>query len=497
MLQTSRNDKYLLGFTVTVFLISCSLSYTWSANVFGSLAQHEYTYYGYVPAKMWQYNLIDYNDLNSGWTFEEGSASSAGLVIVVGIKDGTYVKVYSLDNGSLVSEAIIDSLEKHYTVFRNGSFFKVVTNQLACVLLLDYGSVPFGNESNMPTPKTFFQSTSGTYAGKEFVLIATAGDFISAQYTIFALEDAEVTVTREDGQKWEYTLKVNSWKTLMLLPPLAAFKIESTGNVMIQSGSLPDGWGEPQTFFVPSVEGGFVGKTFYSWSTTSWDATESYGYRVSTAEDTTVTVWNLETKEKILTANVKANSGLGFKPKAPAIVVQSSKPITLAYLHNGSLVNINGNGIYGAYGSGVSYFGVRSNEETSIYLPVDSFVEAYIFANEESEITVDSEVYTIDADTYHLLTQPGTHLIHSNKNVVVEVLNWPSTPEYQGLMFDGVQIPSIQTVDTVSNVKVTPLEGEFPIVYVLIGAAAMATIIMAFLFVRSNGKNRPVFARLI
>ncbi len=489
MLQARRNGLNLLGVTAAVFLVFCSLSFAWCANVFRSSAQQEYTYYGYVPAKMWKYILTDDNDLYSGWRFDADSVSSAGLVVVVGIKDGTHVAVYSLENGSLVSEATIDSMEKHYTVFRNGSFFKVVTDQLACVLLLDYGSIPFGNESNMPTPKTFYQSTSGTYAGKKYILIATAGDFINAQYTIFALEDAEVTVTREDSQKWEYTLKANSWKTLMLLPPLAAFKIESTGNIMIQSGSLPDAWGEPQTFFVPSVEGGFVGKTFYSWSTTSWDATESYGFRVSVAEDTTVTVWNLETKEKILTANVKANSGLGFKPKAPAIVVQSDRPITLAYLHNGSLVNINGRGVYSAYGSGVSYFGIKPNEETSIYLPIDSFVEAYIFANEETEIIVDSEVYTIRADSYHLITQPGTHLIHSDKNVVVEVLNWPSTPEYQGLQYDGVQIPSIQTVDTVSNAEFTPLEGGFPIMYVLIGATAIAATIMAFLFAKNRSKK--------
>ncbi|MEM2129432.1 MAG: hypothetical protein QXZ70_02415 [Candidatus Bathyarchaeia archaeon] len=489
MLQIRQNVKNLLEFTATVFLVFCFFSFVWYSNVSESLAQQEYTYYGYVPAKMWQYNLVDDNDLNSGWTFESGSASSAGLVVAVGMHDNTHVKVYSLDNGSLVSEAIINGLEKHYTVFRNGSFFKVVTDQLACVLLLDYGSVPFGNESNMPTPKTFYQSTSGTYADKEFILLATAGDFISAQYTIFALEDAEITVTREDGQKWEYTLKANSWKTLMLLPPLAAFKVESTGNIMIQSGSLPDAWGEPQTFFVPSVEGGFVGKTFYSWSTTSWDATESYGFRVSAAEDTTVTVWNLETKEIILKAEVKANSGLGFKPKAPAIVVQGDRPITLAYLHNGSLENINGRGMYSAYGSGVSYFGVKPSEETSIYLPVDSFVEAYIFSNEETEITLDSEVYTIGADSYHLLTQPGTHLIRSNKNVVVEVLNWPSTPEYQGLQYDGVQIPSIQTVSTVSNVKITPLEAGIPIMYILMGVATAAAAIIMFLFVKSRSKK--------
>ncbi|MBS7615425.1 hypothetical protein KEJ18_06840 [Candidatus Bathyarchaeota archaeon] len=467
---------------VVLFLVFSSFA------VFNVHAQQEYTYYGYVPAKMWRYNLTDQDDPNSGYYSMPTSVSSAGLVAVLAMHDNTYVEVYSLDNGSLVSEATIDSLEKHYTVFRNGSFFKVVTNQLACVYLLNYGSIPLSNATAAPFPDTFYQDVNGAYVGKEFYVLGLGNDY-SIGYAVIALEKSDVTVTREDGQEQHFSLDANAWKELLLYP-FKAFKIKSTGYIMVQSGRPVDIWGNARTFYVPSAYGGFVGTAFYSWATTSWDWTENYGFRVSSVEDASVTVWSLETKEKLLTANVPGGGGLGFKPLAPAIFVQSDKPVTLAYFHNGSIESSVGNeGIFGAYGSGVGYFGVRPGEETPFFLSIDSYVEAYIFASEDTEITVDGDVYSIDADSYYVITTPGSHVISSNKNVVVETLNWPNTPEYQGLIYNGVQIPAVQTVDITVNVSLTSL-GGFPILYVIIGAAVVVVgVAIGLVIIRGRGKK--------
>jgi hypothetical protein len=249
---------------------------------------------------------------------------------------------------------------------------------------------------------------------------------------------------------------------------------------------------DPRTFFVPSVEGAFVGKTFYTWSTTSWDSAESYGFQVSATQNAKVTVFDLETKEQILTADVQAGNGFGFQPKAPAIVVQSDQPITLEYVHNGSLEHPAGaTGFYSGYGSGVAYIGVKPNESTAIYLPVDSYDEAYIFACEnDTQVTIDGSYHTtIDADSYHLLNQPGTHVINSSKKVIIEMLNWPNIPPQQGLQYNGVQIPCIQTVNIVQNVTLTPLGGGFPIMYVVIGAVAAAIAIIAFLLLKGRGRK--------
>jgi aspartate 1-decarboxylase len=453
---------FFYSFIITFFPIS----------VFEVHAQEKYEYYGYVPAKIWQYNLTDANNVNSGWRLPTSTVASAALIVIIGIKNNTQVDVFNLDNGSLISEAIINSMQRCYAVFKNGTTFKVVTSELTNVLLLNYGSVPPSNATSGPVPVTFYQSTDGAYVGKEFIFMGSGLGY-NLDYLILALENAKVTVTRDDGDIQQFSIAANMWEE-PIWQPFRIYKVVSTGNIMIQSGRLPDAWGEPRTLCVPSVDGGFMGNTFYSWSQTSWDLTENYGFRVSAAQDTKITVWNLETQQKILTADIQAGSGFGFKPQAPAIVVKSDQPVTLEYIHNGSLENREGTGMYGAYGSGVAYIGVKPDEDTAFYLPVDSYVEAYIFASENTDITIDGNDWTIQANTYFSLSTPGTHIIKANKNVVIEVLNWPFEPEYQGLQYEGVQIPSIQTVDVVPDVSLTPLGESFPITYVIIGVAAAA-----------------------
>jgi len=488
-----KKETAMVMFLFSLAVLSLAFS---SFTVFNVHAQQEYIYYGYVPAKMWRYNLTDQNDPNSGYYSVPTSVSSASLVAVLAIRDNTHVAVYSLDNGSLVSEATIDSMEKHYTVFRNGSFFKVVTDQLACVYLLNYGSIPLSNATSGPLPDTFYQDVNGAYVGKEFYVLGLGTDYYIG-YAVLALEKSTVTVTREDGKEQRFSLDANTWKELLLYP-FKAFKIESTGYIMVQSGRPVDRWGNARTFYVPSVYGGFVGTAFYSWANSDWDWTESYGFRVSSVEDASIAVWSLETKEKIITANVPGGVGLGFKPQAPAIFVQSDKPVTLAYFHNGSILSSVGNeGIYGAYGSGVGYFGVKPGEETPFFLSIDSYVEAYIFASEDTEITVDGDVYSINTDSHYVITTPGSHVISSNKNVIVETLNWPNTPDFQGLIYNGVLIPAVQTVDVTVNVSLTPL-GGFPILYIIMGAAVVVVgVLVGLIIVRGHQKsnvNKNIFS---
>jgi hypothetical protein len=136
----------------------------------------------------------------------------------------------------------------------------------------------------------------------------------------------------------------------------------------------------------------------------------------------------------------------------------------------------------------VTFIGVRPDETTPIYLPVESYVEVYIFAHEDSEVTVDGISRSIPADSYFLLTQPGTHTIRSSKNVVVQVLHWPFEPETQGLLFNGVLIPAVQTVGVVADVTLTPLGEGFPMMYVMIGAAVAVVAVVA-VFVLRRGRS--------
>jgi hypothetical protein len=500
-------NPFKLGSSIAIFIILLLGSVlTFSPDTVPKvIAQQEYDYYGYVPAKIYNYNLTDQNNLTSGWRLDTRSVSKAGLIVVTGIEDNTHVKVYCLTNGSLLSEATIDSIENHCVMLKNGTFFKVVTDKLANVMLLNiisadeakYTPLPanWNTLYTLPLPFTFFYDVNGAYVGKEFILMAIQIN-IYRQYTIFALEKATVTVTRDDGDVQTSTIEANSWNRY-IWEPFMTYKIESTGNIMIHCGNIG-----ATTFFVPCTEGGFVGEHFFTPSITTWDTVESCGYRVSATQDTKITVWDLTTKQQMFTANVPGGSGYGFKPKAQdkssslssSIFVESDHPVTLIMIHNGSIERAANSGptqgIHGAYGSGVGYFGVKPDEDTPFYLPVDSYVEAYIFASEDTEVTIDENPWTIGANSYYMFSQPGTHIIRANKNVVVETLNWPDTPEYQGLQYSGVQVPCVQTVDIVTNVTLTPLGEGLPIMYIVIGAAAAAIgVIAALLFMKSRGKK--------
>jgi hypothetical protein len=94
------------------------------------------------------------------------------------------------------------------------------------------------------------------------------------------------------------------------------------------------------------------------------------------------------------------------------------------------------------------------------------------------------------ANSYYLLDVPGTHTIDSNKNLVIETLNWPFNPPFQGLQYEGVLLTSIQTVNMVSpQIKLTPFNG-FPIMYVIIGATAAIIVAIAVLFLIIRSRNK-------
>jgi len=458
--------------------------------------QTEYIYYGIVPAKLYRYNVTDGSNRNSRWQLQ--SSANRSLLTIVAANDNTNIKVYDLTLGKSEIRQL-NTLERYSLLLANGTFFKVVSDKIVSVLLLNTQSIPTSNDTSGPLPHTFYTSTDGLYVGKEFVFMAS--QYITdVYYSILALEKATVTVTKDDGTiLTTLSLEANLYKTLML-SSFRNYKITSTGNIMVQSGGadLPYLGGDCHCFAVPSAKGGFVGTFFLTRSVPNWDLKMDFGYRVSSTEDTTVKVFDLETKKLITQLSVKGGSGVAFKPSANAIAVQSDKPITLSLIHNGSIEQskpaAGGNptyGIYSGYSEGITFVGVRPTVETEIYLPVNAQNNVFFFASEDTQVSIDGEItQTISADSYHLFTLPGTHKITSNKNIIVEITHWNGEPDYQGILFTGAIIPCIQTVNTDPTVILTPIEEGFPIMYIIIGAGVAAVaVIVAVLVMRSRSSK--------
>jgi hypothetical protein len=288
----------------------------------------------------------------------------------------------------------------------------------------------------------------------------------------------------------------------MLLSSFNVYKFESTGNIIIQSGVIPavansgEGMGDVNCFPVPSAQGGFVGTTFFTKSTRNgWDTRRDYGFRISALENAKVKVFDLETKQVLNDLTVMGGSGVVVRPSANAIAVQSDKPITLSLIHNGSIEQSrplagNKGGEFSGYGNGVMFIGIQPNQNTMIYLPTEAHIEAYFFAKEETQLTIDGSTQTIRAGSPTLYTTPGSHTVQSSKNVIMQINFWPNEPENQGLWYYGATIPCIETVNVNPTVKLTPLEGGFPVMYVIIGAGAAAVaVIVALLVLRRRGSK--------
>jgi hypothetical protein len=455
-----------------------------AGNVFSA---EEYVYYGVIPGPIRFMGpvreLHGAIDPSAGWTLE--SEASSSLLSVIAYEDGTDVKVYTLPGNKLVSEATLGAMEKHYVELPNGTVFKVVTSKLATVMLLDT-SMPNETTFEGPTPATYYPATDGSFFGKEFIFIASQG-LAGSPYRILALEDAKVTIYKEDGSTFlSLSLKANEYKNIAL-SAFKGYKIVSTGYIAIQTSGL--GWSTERSFFIPAVEGGFVGKTFYTASTETgdWDPIEDCGFRISSLEDTEVEIWNVKFRRLIETIKVKGGIGKSIYPKAEEIMIKSKKPISVAFIHNGSIAR----SYSWSYGSGVAFMGVKPNEETTFFAPTNATVYIYVFASEDTRVIIDDVEMMLKADDYFVMDVPGFHKILADKNVVIQIMHWPKFPPGQGIVGFGTIIPSVQTVNVTPGVKPAPLTTEgFPMTYVIAAAVVAVGAVVGVLVMKRRGKAK-------
>jgi hypothetical protein len=311
-----------------------------------------------------------------------------------------------------------------------------------------------------------------------------------------AVEKSTVTITDDEGGSNSYSLDANSFKYIML-EPFKVYRIESTGGIMVQSGFIVGkGSSGNSCYPIPTVEGGFVGTFFLARSLKNqewgWDPEKDYGFLILASQDTKVKLFDLETKQLISEVSVTGGSGVTIKPPYFAIALQSNNPITVCYIDSGNIEQgpTGGGGRYAGYGNGVMFITIQPTEDTMIHLPTDAHVEAYFFASEATQLLIDGNTQTVQANVGLLYTVPGTHTIQSDHNVVVQINFCPLVPENQGLWFTGVEIPCIETVNDNPTVTLSPIEG-FPMMYVIVGAAVAAVAVIVGILVMRRRGGKP------
>jgi hypothetical protein len=520
MYITKNQKKRLLHLIVPAFIVCLILPSFASVNLTAGIDEN-YTYYGVVPAEIYRYILNDWNlfenawlNLSSGWILGpensgllSGSLAQNGFILatksllaIVAYADDTNMEVYDLTTSILISQDNLNSMGKLLVLLDSGTHFKVVSDKMVSVELLNYQQIPSADALVGPLPHTYYTSVNGLYVDKEFMLMASeqmglyTDQGYGAFYTILSVEKSTVTVTDDEGGSTSYSLDANSYKCIML-EPFKVYRIESTGNIMVQSGSIPGSgnYNGNSCYPVPAAEGGFVGTFFITRSNREgWDNVKDYGFMILASQDTKVKLFDLDTKTLINEISVTGGSGITIKPTYSAIVLQSDHPITVCYTDSGNIEQAKAQqgGTYAGYGNGVIFITIQPAEDTMIHLPTDAHVEAYFFASEATQLTIDGNGQTLQANVGLLYTVPGTHTIRSDHNVIVQINFCPLVPENQGLWFTGAAIPCIETVNDNPTVTLSPLEG-FPMMYVIGGAAVAAVAVIVGLLAMRRRSGKP------
>ncbi len=464
--------RYLTSAMAATFALASLLTLLFTHMLPAAAQPARYTYYGKVPERLWSYAYTT----SGGWQLLNGPASSF-LLAIGAIEPDTSVEVVDLRAKQAIFRHTFKEFEKRYVILSNGTFFKVSSNKPVNVLLLNLQAPP--NASTGPVPHAFYPAVDGSYVGKRFVLLASSD--LNPWYTVFALEDSEVTIAREDGgDKQTFKLKANEYKRV-LLRSWYMYEVASTGYVMVQCGDPHSYWDTHESYAMPSASGGFIGTDFFSYSNAQWDPMEDIGFRVLALEPTKVRVYDLEKKSVLMEFEVDAFSTYRFQAITQAVRVSSSKPVQIMLIHDGGTTKMAGRQVNreNAYGAGIIFYSVPAGRKAAAYLPVNSTGEIIVYASEETTLTID-EITTVKLkpDEFYVLTQPGLHSILADKNIVVQVNHWPKYPEFQGLWVSGTVLPAIETAGLASEVELKEVEsltldaGLIAAAIVVVGAAA-------------------------
>ncbi|MFB0504084.1 MAG: hypothetical protein ACETWE_09640 [Candidatus Bathyarchaeia archaeon] len=168
-----------------VFLVALLSSGAWHQAAARD-AQHpdEWVFHGYAPPTV--------KPIFHG-TEGHRYISSPPQLTIVGIHDGTSIKVYNLTDKGVIASLIINRTELRRIPLTNETYFKVVSDKQVSVLL----SGGAGFYGGIHGSSTFYPSIDGGYVGYEFVFAPV--NSTNGALHIFLVEDAHVTVQDAQG----------------------------------------------------------------------------------------------------------------------------------------------------------------------------------------------------------------------------------------------------------------------------------------------------------
>jgi len=420
---------------LTATLLTSALFGNWAASSTRSAqaSPSPYVYYAYAPPTVMNWTAVD---PTRGVTIYNYTRLPAELSII-GVEDQTRVEVYNLVDKSLITSFTLNRMQLRTLTLGStatgvtpppeveGSYVKVVSDKLVSALLTGGGY----NEMS-----TYYPSTDGGYAGKEFIFKPVNGTwestFNQAEYessVVLGVENARVTVYDAAGAKvTELDVPANAYRIIKLSPG-SVYRLVSTGRVMVAGTS------RESFMYAPSATGGFIGKTFYGF-TGGIPSDKGMGTRQSfiviALENCEVSVYNLNRPgwQIVLQGpDVKKSLRVGEYWFDTSFLIQTPTRID----STGKITVILGAGGYGwgiavekaitipeYLGDDVKTMVVKTGEEFKFYAPTS----AVVFSHEDADVMIDGSTLTMDADDYQVILG-GMHTVQSTGPLTVEVLS--------------------------------------------------------------------------
>lgn len=473
----------ILSLLIAVF--SSTLSVCNSIRVSNYNEQAHYTYYGFVPSRIYCFNPNRPEDELGVLTRRPPINESEilyvrkhGDLLVTGNYDGTRCWLYRLPEKQLMEEFSVNRFELKAIPIPNGTFFKLVSDKFVTVVLKGgaFLNRVIADTYNADV-STYYPSVKGSYVGKEFIFPATLGEFTFTPYRIFSLEDSEIKIYRSDGSLFkEFNAPAN---TVVKFSPAngTVYHVNSTGYIMVSTFSFAE------SCFIPSVEGGFVGRIFYGSGEKRLGGRGEWAFRsytfLSSLEECKIRVFDLSARRWVKefiapsksTITMQTNDLAEITFETACYVLVAENPVTILYLSNSTVEG------------GLSIAGLKAGEKAVIYVPEG---ESFIFAAEDCVLIIDGLSFSLSTDDV-LRLEPGIHEVESTGKIIIQVVD---LTEHRGLLGFAEALPAAEAIGlTPSDFRVKlPEEGVsgLNLNYMIIAVAAVLGVlaVLTLLFIR-------------
>ena len=424
-----------------------------SFNVACLKAESQFIYFGYVPSKI--------------------QDRTTAQLYVVGCQDGTSVTVYSLPNLQVLGQFTVDRMNKNSLPVSNGTWFKVVSDKPATVILAGGKDL----EASVTSISTFYTSVEGGYLGQEFIFPSFADEEGSGVYTVYALQDAQVTVYNETAEVTSFKLAPNEFKD-MSLKASEVYRLTSTGYVMLQSFSemSPVGWQTTwKSHMVPSLEGTFLGEHFYERSINPGSTEDitvggNLDFLFISGYDVKVSMYDIKVRNKVTEYQLTASQQKALTPnKQQHLFFESNNLATLMVLGNQG---------------GLIVGGLKAGQSAYINVQTE---ESYVFAYDKTTLNLDDLKFSVLANAFFQLPT-GIHKLEADKTIIFVIVHYIGSSYFTSF---GACLPSIQSMElTYPKIDIQPIEAGFPMTYIIVGAiAAVAVVVIGILVIKRRPKK--------